>query len=385
MVMSTLLTEDELAVQSTVRGFLDSKIAPIVAQHERDRTFPWDVLPALYDLGYVRGVVPPGVGGDEMSTMMQAILMEEAGRCWGSLRTTVNVEGMVARVLAAAATDEQRERFLTPLLAGARFGWFGLTESEAGSDAGALRTRARAVGDEYVINGSKLYITNALGCDFGILLARAFDEAGADQGITAFLVESSVSSYGVFDIPHMPVRSTTSCELTFEDTRIPAGNVLGPVGGGLSLAMGAVNSGRLNMAMGAVGLSQACLEASIAFCRSREQFGKSIGAFQLVQQMVVDIATLTETSRLLGYHAARVIDGGGAGRYECSMAKYYCGESAGRAATLALQVHGGAGLMEESPVERYFRDAREATIPEGTSQIQVLHLGKALLGVSALR
>ena len=194
-----------------------------------------------------------------------------------------------------------------------------------------------------------------------------------------------MSTYGVFDIPHMPVRSTTSCELTFDGTRIPAANVLGTLGGGLSLAMGAVNSGRLNMAMGAVGLSQACLEASIAFCRSREQFGKPIGGFQLVQQMVVDIATLTETSRLLGYHAARVIDAGGAGRYECSMAKYYCGESAGRAATLALQVHGGAGLMEESPVERYFRDAREATIPEGTSQIQVLHLGKALLGVSALR
>ena len=385
MVMSTLLDEDELAVQRTVRGFLDAEIAPIVAQHERDRTFPWGVLPALYDLGYVRGVVPESAGGDGMSTMMQAILMEEAGRCWGSLRTTVNVQGMVARVLAAAATDEQRERFLTPLLAGTRFGWFGLTESEAGSDAGALRTRARAVGDEYVINGSKLYITNALGSDFGILLARAFDENGTDQGITAFLVESGVSSYGVFDIPHMPVRSTTSCELTFEDTRIPAGNVLGALGGGLSLAMGAVNSGRLNMAMGAVGLSQACLEASIAFCQSREQFGKPIGGFQLVQQMVVDIATLTETSRLLGYHAARVIDAGGAGRYECSMAKYYCGESAGRAATLALQVHGGAGLMEESPVERYFRDAREATIPEGTSQIQVLHLGKALLGVSALR
>jgi acyl-CoA dehydrogenase len=139
------------------------------------------------------------------------------------------------------------------------------------------------------------------------------------------------------------------------------------------------------MAMGAVGLSQACLEASVVFCGQREQFGRPIGGFQLVQQMVVEIATLTQTSRLLGYDAARAIDTGGDGRFECSMAKYYCGESACRAATLALQVHGGAGLMEESPVERYFRDAREATIPEGTSQIQILQLGKALLGVSALR
>src|SRR5262249_48656635 len=142
---------------------------------------------------------------------------------------------------------------------------------------------------------------------------------------------------------------------------------------------------RLNMAMGAVGLSQACLDEAISFASQREQFGKRLAEFQLVQQMIVEIATLTETSRLLGYHAARVLDAGEPGRYECSMAKYYCGESATRAATLALQVHGGAGLMEESPVERLFRDAREATIPEGTSQMQILHLGKALTGFSAVR
>jgi alkylation response protein AidB-like acyl-CoA dehydrogenase len=383
--MSTLLSEDERALQSAARGYLAAKIAPVVAQHERDRTFPWDVLPDLYQFGYVRGAVPGALGGDELTAMMQAILMEEAGRCWGSLRTTVNVQGMVARILAAAATEEQRVRFLDPLLAGRRFGWFGLTEAEAGSDAGSLRTTARASGSSYVLSGSKLYITNALACDFGVVLARALDPDGTDCGITAFLVEADASPYGAYDIPHMPVRSTTSCELTFDQTPVPAANVLGPLGSGLSLAMGAVNSGRLNMAMGAVGLSQACLEASVAFCRQREQFGRSIGGFQLVQQMVVEIATLTQTSRLLGYDAARAIDAGGDGRFECSMAKYYCGESAGRAATLALQVHGGAGLMEESPVERYFRDAREATIPEGTTQMQILQLGKALLGVSALR
>jgi alkylation response protein AidB-like acyl-CoA dehydrogenase len=384
--MSTIsLNEDERALQDSVRAFLDRKVAPIVASHERDRTFPWELLPQLYDFGYVRGGVPESAGGDELSMMMQAVLMEEAGRCWGSLRTTVNVQGMVARTLAAAGDDEQRSRFLQPMLAGQRFGWFGLTEPDAGSDAGALRTTARRVGDGFIVNGNKLYITNALGCDFGILFARVIDTDGTDLGVTALLIERAMSEFGVHDIPHMPLRSTTSCELSFDDTFVPVGNVLGSLGGGLSLGMQAVNAGRLNMAMGAVGLSQACLEEAIRFCRQREQFGKPIAAFQLVQQMVVEIATLTETSRLLGYHAARTIDAGEPGRYECSMAKYYCGESAGRAATLALQVHGGAGLMEESPVERYFRDAREATIPEGTSQIQILHLGKALLGHSALR
>ena len=382
--MSTLLDDDELQLQQVVRSFMDKRVAPLVADHERARTFPWELLAELTQFGYIRGWVPVQAGGDGLTAMMQAILMEEAGRTWGSLRTTVNVQGMVARTLASG-TSEQRERFLTPMLDGTRFGWFGLTEPDAGSDAGSLKMRARRRGDSYVLNGSKIYITNAMGCDFGVVFARVLDDAGSDQGITAFLVDSAESPYGCSDIPHMPVRSTTSCELTFDDVTVPAANVLGEVGGGLRLGMGAVNIGRLSMSMGAVGLSQACLEASIDFCRKREQFGKQIAGFQLVQQMVAEIATITCTARLLGYHAARTLDAGEQGRYECSMAKYYCGESVGRAATLALQLHGGAGLMEESPVERYFRDAREATIPEGTTQMQILHLGKHLLGVSAIR
>lgn len=385
VAMSIQLNEDERALRDAVRSFLDKKVAPEVAAHERARTFPWQSLAQLYDFGYVRGVVPEAKGGDELPVMMQAILMEEAGRCWGSLRTTLNVQGMVARTLANAGSPEQVDQVLAPLLEGHRFGWFGLTEPDAGSDAGALRTTAKRQGDELVLNGSKLYITNALGCDFGIVFARVLDEDGTDHGVTAILIDPKESDFGVHDIPHMPLRSTTSCELTFHNTRVPAANILGELGGGLRLGMKAVNTGRLNMAMGAVGLSQACLEAAITFCRQREQFGKPIAAFQLIQQMVVEIATLTETSRLLGYNAARAMDAGEPARYECSMAKLYCGESAGRAATLALQIHGGAGLMEESPVERYFRDAREATIPEGTSQIQILHLGKELLGHSALR
>lgn len=382
--MSTLLNDDELQLQQAVRAFLGKRVAPLVAEHERARTFPWELLRELTQFGYIRGWVPVAAGGDGLTAMMQAILMEEAGRTWGSLRTTVNVQGMVAKILAEGTT-EQRDRFLAPMLQGTRFGWFGLTEPDAGSDAGALKMRARQEGDAYVLTGNKIYITNALGCDFGVVFARAYDEDGTDLGVTAFIVDAAESPYGCHDILHMPVRSTTSCELAFDNVRVPAANILGEIGGGLRLAMGAVNIGRLSMSMGSVGLSQACLDASIEFCSSREQFGKSIAGFQLVQQMVAEIATITWTSRLLGYHAARTLDAGEPGRYECSMAKYYCGESVGRAATLALQLHGGAGLMEESPVERYFRDAREATIPEGTTQMQILHLGKHLLGVSALR
>ena len=216
--MSALLNEDERALRDAVRSFLDKKVAPLVAAHEQARTFPWELLPQLYDFGYVRGGVPEAAGGDELPMMMQAILMEEAGRCWGSLRTTLNVQGMVARVLAAAADAGQAERFLRPLLEGRRFGWFGLTEPDAGSDAGALRTTARRSGDGFVVNGSKLYITNALGCDFGILFVRVVDSGGTDHGVTGLLVDAAESQFGVHDIPHMPLRSTTSCELTFDDT-----------------------------------------------------------------------------------------------------------------------------------------------------------------------
>src|SRR5258708_7780100 len=243
--MSVLLNEDERALRDAVRSFLDKEVAPLVAAHERGRTFPWGLLPRLYDFGYVRGGVPEAAGGDGLSMMMQAILMEEAGRCWGSLRTTLNVQGMVARVLAAAAGAGQAERFLGPLLAGRRFGWFALTEPDAGSDAGALRTIARRAGDGYVVNGSKLYITNALGCDFGILFARLVDEDGTDHGVSGLLVDAAESKFGVHDIAHMPLRSTSSCELTFDGTFVPARNVLGRPGGGLSLGMAAVNPGPL--------------------------------------------------------------------------------------------------------------------------------------------
>jgi len=379
--MDVMITEEERMLRDSVRGFLDRRVAPLVAEHERNRTFPWELLPELYRFGYVRGVVPAADGGDGASHLALAVLMEEAGRCWGSLRTALNIQTMLAYVLARRANAEQKGRFLAPLLAGERFGWFAVTEPDAGSDAGALRTTARPDGDDFVVTGRKLYITNALAGDFGVLLVRG---AGAD-GVTALLVEKAVSPYQANDIPHMPLRATTSCELVFDEVRVPGANVLGEPGRGLAVAMSGVNLGRLNMAMGAVGLAQACLEEAVRFTTGREQFGRPLAGFQLVQQMVVEIATLTETSRLLGYKAARTLDAGLPGRYECSMAKYFCGEAAGKAATLALQVHGGAGLMEESPVERYFRDAREATIPEGTSQMQILHMGRHLLGVSAMR
>ncbi|MFD8820157.1 acyl-CoA dehydrogenase family protein [Streptomyces sp. NPDC059627] len=378
-----LLDEDTVGLLRRARAYLDT-IAPLIPAAERDRAFPTDIVPGLLDAGFVRGAVPVADGGLGLSYLRRALLMEEAGRRWGSVRTTVNILTLVAELLAEAGTEEQKERFLRPLLAGERLGWFAVTEPEAGSDASALSTRAERRADgSYRLTGHKSYITNASHGDFGVVLATVDPELGA-RGVTAFLVERA-DGYRVTDRPHLPVRAVSCCDVDFDDVGVPARNVLGEVGRGLSLAMRAVNAGRLNVGAGCTGLAQAALEASVGHATSRSQFGRPLAGFQLVQQLVVDIATRTHTARQTYQSAARLLDAGHEARVECSMAKYYCAEAANRAATDAVQVFGAAGLMEGNVAERLFRDAREATIPEGTSQIQVLQIGKALLGVSALR
>ncbi|MFD0067100.1 acyl-CoA dehydrogenase family protein [Streptomyces sp. NPDC056690] len=365
------------------RAYLDS-VAPLIPDADRDRTFPMEIVPGLLDVGFVRGAIPVADGGLGLSHLDSALLMEEAGRCWGSIRTTANILTLVAELLSMAGTDEQKQRFLQPLLAGRRLGWFAITEPDAGSDVSALSTRAEHLPDgSYRLTGRKAYITNASHGDFGIVLATVDPDLGS-RGVTAFLVERA-DGYRALDRPHLPVRSVTCCDIELDGVVVPAANVLGEIGRGLSLAMRAVNAGRLNVSAGCTGLAQAALEAATDHTQNRHQFGRPLAGFQLVQQLVVDIAVRTRAARQMYQSAARLLDAGHQARTECSMAKYFCSETANAAATSAVQVFGAAGLMDGSVPERLFRDAREATIPEGTSQIQILQIGKELLGVSALR
>jgi acyl-CoA dehydrogenase len=359
-------------------------VTPLVDAHEKAGTFPWEVLPGLHEYGYVTALVDPTDGGDGISFTALGVLMGEAGRCWGSLRTTVNVMTIVPYVIAAVATDAQKERFLSRLLSGESRAWIAITESEAGSDAGAMRTRAVRDGDDYVIDGRKLYITNGASNDIGVLLASTDPSAGA-KGITAFLIDRAETPYEAHEMEHMSVRSTNNCELVFDGARVPASNRLGDEGQGLGVAMRAINVGRLNMAMGAVGIAEAALAIAIDHVKNRRQFGRSLASFQLVQKLLVDGATQVTAGRQLALHAAAQLDAGRPARMECSMAKYFCAEAAMLAVTNAMQACGGAGLMTEMRIERMFRDVREASIPEGTSELQILTIGKALLGVSALR
>jgi alkylation response protein AidB-like acyl-CoA dehydrogenase len=366
------------------RRYLE-EIAPLLPAAERQRTLPLEVIGGLLDVGFVRGAIPVADGGTGLSHLQTALLMEEAGRCWAAIRTTANILTLVAELLSAAGSAEQKQRFLRPLLAGERMGWFAVTEPEAGSDAAALATRAeRLPGGGYRLTGRKSYITNASYGDFGVVLATVDRSLGA-KGITAFLVERAAGGYLVEERPQLPVRAVSCCDVVLDGVAVPAANVLGDVGRGLSLAMRAVNSGRLNVSAGCAGIAQAALEAASAHAVARAQFGRPLAGFQLVQQLIADIAVQTNAARQVYQSAARLLDAGADARLQCSMSKYFCSEAANQVATKAVQVFGAAGLMEGNVAERLFRDAREATIPEGTSQMQVLQIGKALLGVSAVR
>jgi acyl-CoA dehydrogenase len=378
------LDEGSADLARRARRYLE-EIAPLLPAAERERALPVEVIGGLLDVGFVRGAIPVADGGTGLSHLQTALLMEEAGRCWAAIRTTANILTLVAELLSAAGSAEQKQRFLRPLLAGERMGWFAVTEPEAGSDAAALTTRAeRLPGGDYRLTGRKSYITNASYGDFGVVLATVDRSLGA-RGITAFLVERAASGYLVEERPQLPVRAVSCCDVVLDGAVVPAANVLGDVGRGLSLAMRAVNSGRLNVSAGCAGIAQAALEAASAHAVARAQFGRPLAGFQLVQQLIADIAVQTNAARQVYQSAARLLDAGADARLQCSMSKYFCSEAANQVATKAVQVFGAAGLMEGNVAERLFRDAREATIPEGTSQMQVLQIGKALLGVSAVR
>lgn len=385
MIMSTGLNDEQTQIQHAARQFLARRITPHVEQWEKTQSFPWEVLEELYELGFVTGVVSEANGGTETGAVVQAILMEEAGRAWGSLRTTLNVQSMVAAVLDRHADSQQRDRYLRPLLRGQSVGAFAATETEAGSDIGQIRTRLEQTGTGYVLNGRKMFITNAADAQFLIVFARHIHPVDGDLGMSAVVVDTHAPGVKIRNLPHLPVRSTSNCDVEFERVELPEDAIIGDPGKAMRIIMKTVNIGRLNIAMGAVGLSQACLDEVTEYVKIRRQFDRPLASFQLVQDLVVKIAVETQSTRLLGYHAAHALESGADTRIPVAMAKLECAEAANRNAYRAVQIFGGTGLMEGSAVERIFRDAREATIPEGTSQIQTLLIGEALLGVSALR
>ncbi len=378
------LTHEQSLLRDTVAQFMANEVSPTVGDFEKRCEFDWTLPARLREFGYIGGFLPESEGGYGMNHMDFAVLMEEAGYCWHSLRAILNTMNMAALLLARLGTPEQKERYLRPLMNGQLRVWVGITEPNHGSNVAGLETKAALVGDSWVINGSKLWITNGAISEMGILMAKvAPTEAGGPHGITAFIVDSNQTDFIKKRVHTMVLQATTTSELTFDNARVPAGNVLGGVGQGLKNILLALSFGRLSVSAGAVGAAQAALDLSIDYAKTRQQFGAPIGSYQLIQKMIVDMRVRTDASRQLVRRAARTLDRGNSGRMECSIAKLYSAQAAHEVADMALQVHGAMGYSRDYPIERIYRDTRGAIIPEGTTEIQTLIIGRELLGLSA--
>lgn len=378
------LSEEQRAVRRLARDFVEREVAPYAAEWDRTENVDRAIVKKLGSVGFLGLTIDEEYGGSGGDHLAYCLVTEELGRGDSSVRGIVSVSlGLVAKTIAAWGGEEQRRRWLPRLAAGEALGCFGLTEPGTGSDAGSLTTRAVRDGDDYVINGSKMFITNGTWADVVLLFART-GEAPGHRGISAFLVPTDTPGLTRRTIHgKLGLRGQATAELVLQDVRVPAGAMLGPEGKGFSVAMSALAKGRMSVAAGCVGIAQAALDAAVGHAAAREQFGKPIASYQLVQELISDIAVDVDAARLLTWRVADLVDRGEDFATAASQAKLFASEAAVRAANNALQVFGGYGYIDEYPVGKLLRDARVMTLYEGTSQIQKLIIGRALTGVSA--
>ncbi|PKW06811.1 Acyl-CoA dehydrogenase [Streptomyces sp. 1222.5] len=384
LVVNLGLDEEQAAVRRLARDFVQREIAPHVVAWDRAEEVDRGIVKKLGEVGFLGLTVAEEYGGSGGDHLSYCLVTEELGRGDSSVRGIVSVSlGLVAKTIAAWGSEEQKRRWLPGLTAGDYVGCFGLTEPGTGSDAGSLTTRAVRDGDEYVVNGSKMFITNGTWADVVLLFARSTDAPG-HKGVSAFLVPTDTPGLTRRTVHgKLGLRGQATAELVLEDVRVPASTMLGAEGKGFSVAMSALAKGRMSVAAGCVGIAQAALDAAVGYAGEREQFGRPIAHHQLVQELISDIAVDVDAARLLTWRVADLIDRGEPFAVESSKAKLFASEAAVRAANNALQVFGGYGYIDEYPVGKLLRDARVMTLYEGTSQIQKLLIGRALTGVSA--
>jgi butyryl-CoA dehydrogenase len=377
------LTPEQQLIRETARAFCDSELAPHTAAWDRAEEIDRGVVGKLAELGYLAAALPEEHGGLGLDMVSYTLIVEELGRTDSNVRGVVSVSnGLFGKTVARFGTDDQRAHILPALASGGALGCYALTEPGAGSDPGSLETRAVRDGDGWAISGSKVFIT------LGTWAANAlvFTRTGEDgpRGITCFLVPTDAPGFEARPIKgKLGLRAQDTAELSLESVLVPDTARVGELGGGFKVAMSALDHGRISLAAGCVGIAQGCLDASLSYAKERRQFGRAIASFQLVQELLADIAVETEAARMLVWRAASTADRGERHTVEASVAKYFASEAAVRAANAAVQVHGGYGYVDEYPVGKYLRDARVTTLYEGTSQIQKLLIGRALTGESA--
>ncbi|WLQ32960.1 acyl-CoA dehydrogenase family protein [Streptomyces castrisilvae] len=382
--MNLELSEEQEAVRRLAEDFVARDVAPYAVEWDRSENVDKSIVKKLGALGFLGLTVPEEYGGSGGDHLAYCLVTEELGRGDSSVRGIVSVSlGLVAKTLVAWGDEEQKRQWLPRLTSGDAIGCFGLTEPGTGSDAGSLTTRAVRDGADYVINGSKMFITNGTWADVVLLFARTNDTPG-HKGISAFLVPTDTPGLTRRTIHgKLGLRGQATAELVLEDVRVPAAALMGPEGKGFSIAMSALAKGRMSVAAGCVGIARAALDAAVGYAGEREQFGRPIAGYQLVQELISDISVDVEAARLLTWRVADLVDRGQDFATAASRAKLFASEAAVRAANNALQVFGGYGYIDEYPVGKLLRDARVMTLYEGTSQIQKLIIGRALTGVSA--
>ena len=381
-------SSEQKMVQETARRLMEREIVPLADEYDKtkalcDRLKLKVLLDKIAPLGYLGNVIPEEYGGAGLDFVTFGILMEELSRAYASLGGIILIQS-ASREIYELGTEEQRRRFLPSLCSGEKILCTAITEPNVGSDNANIETLAREDGDFYTVNGTKIWISNGSISDVAIVVVQTERGAGP-KGLAHLIVDRGQSPYSTRELSKLGLRSFPTSELVFENCRVPKENLLVPPGGGLKNLLRLYEGARAMMAIGAVGMAQAAIDASIRYAKERIQFGKPIGSFQLIQQMIADMLAETEAARLLAYKAFSMIDKGVRCDRETSIAKFYATEAAVRVTSMAIQIHGAYGLSEEYPVERYFRDARSFTIPDGTTQIQKLIVGRSALGLQAFR
>jgi butyryl-CoA dehydrogenase len=381
--MDLSLTREQELIRASAREFCEREIAPHAREWDRAETMDREIVAKLAEVGFLGAVLPEEHGGMGLDTISYCLVMEELGRADSSVRGIVSVNlGLVGKTIVRWGTEEQKQEWLPRLVSGDVLGCYALTEPEAGSDPASLRTRAERDGGDWVLSGSKIFITLGSWAGLALVFARSGGEGA--RGITCFLVPTNSPGFEARRIEgKLGLRAQDTAELFLEGVRVPDSARLGGEGEGFKVAMSALDNGRISLAAGCAGICQGCLDACVSYASERRQFGKPIGSFQLVQELIAEIGVDTEAARLLAWRAAALADAGKSHTLESSVAKYFCSEAAVRAANAAVQVHGGYGYVDEYPVGKYLRDARVTTLYEGTSQIQKLIIGRALTGENA--
>ncbi len=376
--MDFSLSEEHKMLQTTVRDFANEKLAPVADELDRKQEFARDNFKMMADMGLLGLGIPPehgGSGGDELSV---AIAVEELSRACAATADILDAHlCLCAAPIYRFGTEEQKQKFLPALVKGERIGAMAITESEAGSDVSNMQTTAARDGDDYILNGTKIFITNGDVCD--VVLAFANVPELGERGMTAFLVEADSPGYSKgkkYD--KLGMRAATNADQVLEDCRVPAANRLGDEGRGMRIFLELIDHGRIGIAAQALGITRAILERTVEYAKNRKQFGAPIASYQAISWRLADIYTELEAARLLTYQTAWLADNGQSFRTQAAMAKLYATELAMRASTLGIQVFGGYGYMMDSPMQRYFRDAKLTEIYEGTSEVQRMIISASL-------